>query len=396
MIRQVPEQEIEQIAIEAFINAVPSVTKVSDQSVLRGILRGNARVAKRSLKDIMIAVSRLFPDLAYDSTLDSVADDRGVSARFSASQSSTFVRLIADAGTIYQQGVHTVSDNKGNVFDLEEDITIGSKGYDYVKVRSQQSGLSTNVDPYTVINVIPEPSGHVGVINEYGATGGRDVEDDDTFRQRIKEGPAILARGTLDYLAQAFMTFNSNVLRVIYEGVDTSGKVKLSILTVNGIDLTDDELNTILEQCGNYFSVTELAKIGTNSYGVLLKNVEYHYIDVDVRMELFSGASFESVVKDIQQKFAKYVDFRKWQSAIDRIEWDDLLGIIKANRNVKYVADKYFTPSTDITVLPYKFPRFRGFIARNLNGDIQINQSSTINPLYYPSDPNSSFTTSIL
>lgn len=396
IIRQVTEAELEQICIETAINSITGVTKITDHSVLRGLIRGNVRTAKMALKDMMLAVSRLFPDLAYDTTLDQVADDHGMSARFTAAQSSTYVRIIADEGTVYQQGVHTVSDSKGNIFDLDDDLTLGDKGYDYVKVRSQQSGAFTNVDSYTIVNVNPEPSGHVGVLNEYAAIGGRDEETDDVFRQRIKEGPNVMARGTLAYLGQAFMRINPNVLRVIYEGTNSQGKVVLGILTVNGIDLTSDELNTLLEQGGQYLSITELAPIGTNSYGVSLKNVEYEYIDISLRMELFTGASFEAIVKDIQQKFQKYVDFRYWESSVDVVYWTDLLEICKNVEGVRYVPDIYFSPLVDFKIANNKFPRFRGFLAYDLSGAIQINQSGSIDPLFYPNDPDASFVASIL
>lgn len=396
MIRQTTETELEALHIETFINTTNKVTKVTDHSVMRGLIRGNVRTAKKALKDIMLAVSRLFPDLAYGTTLDQVADDRGIAPRFAAAQSSTFVRLVADPGTTYTQGVHTISDNKGNVFDLQGNLTIGSKGYGYVKVRSQQSGASVNVDPYTLINVTPEPSGHIGALNEYAATGGRDAEDDDTLRQRIKEGPDLLARGTLSYLAQAFMKINPNVLRVIYEGTNAQGKVVLGILTVNGIDLTTGELQTLLEQGGQYLSITELAPIGTQSYGVVLKNAEYYYIDVSMRLELFVGADFDAVAKDIQQKFAKYVDFRFWNSSVDRIDWISLIDIVRSTPDVKYVPDNHFVPNTTIRIPANQFPRFRGFVVSDLSGNIQVNQSGTIDPIFYPAEVDQSLTATVL
>lgn len=396
IIRITTEAELEALHTETLINSTVKVTKVTDHSVTRGLIRGNVRTGKKALKDIALAVSRLFPDLANGSTLDEVADDHGIAERFSATQSSTYVRLIATAGTIYQQGVHTVSDNKGNVFDFDDDITIGSKGYGYIKVRSQQSGSSSNVDPYTIVNISPVPAGHIGVINEYGAFTGRDIETDDVFRQRIKGGPNALSRGTLAYLTQAFMKVNPNVLRVIFEGINQQGKVVLSILTVNGIDLTQDELDTILNQAGNSFSLTELNPIGTTSYGVLLKNVEYYPIDISMRMELFVGSSFTDVVKNIQQKFAKYVDFRFWDSSSMKVEWDTLLSIVKNTDGVKYVLDAYFSPNVDVKIPPSKFPRFRGFIVYDLTGTVVINQASTIDPIFYPNEIDLDFALTVL
>lgn len=396
IIRITTEAELEALHAETLINSTPKVTKVTDHSVTRGLIRGNVRTGKKALKDIALAVSRLFPDNAYGSTLDEVADDHGIGDRFTAAQSSTYVRLVAAEGTVYQQGVHVVADNKGNVFDLDDDLTIGPKGYGYVKVRSQQSGAQTNIDPYTIVSVTPTPAGHVGVINEYGAFTGRDIESDDVFRQRIKGGANIMARGTLAYLTQAFMKVNPNVLRVIYEGVNQQGKVTLAILTVNGIDLTQDELDTILTQAGHNFSLTELNPIGTTSYGVALKNVEYYPIDVTLRMELSVGATFAEVVKEIQQKFAKYVDFRFWDSSSMKVEWDTLLSIVKNTNGVKYAPDAYFTPNVDVRVPPYQFPRFRGFVASDLNGNIIINQAGTIDPVFYPNEVDENLALTVL
>lgn len=397
IIRLTTESELETLATETFINETAGkVTKVTDHSVVRGLIRGCVRISKKVMKDVMIAVSRLFPDTASGATLDQIAEDHGIAPRFAAAQSSTFVRLVGDPGTVYQQGVHVVSDNKGNSFDLEHDVTIGPEGYDYVKVRSQQAGAFTNSGPHTIVNINPTPSGHIGVINEYAATGGRNIEDDATFLQRIKEGPDILARGTLSYLTQVFMKVNSNVLRVIYEGCDQNGKVRLAILTVNGINLTEDELQNILEQSSEYFSLTELYPIGTQGVGVILKNVEYEPIDIDVRLDLFVGADFNNVVQEIQQKLSKYVDFRFWNSSVDKIEWDDLLNIIKGVSGVRYVADAYFLPHVDISLPPHVFPRFRGFIIRDLSGNIIENSSGTLKPIFYPNAPDVSFQQTVL
>src|SRR5690349_24727316 len=132
IIRLTTEQELEALHVETFINTTQGrVTKVTDHSVTRGLIRGNVRTSKKALKDIALATSHLFVDSAYGTALDDVADERGIAPRLAACQSSTWVRLVADEGTIYQQGVHTVSDNKGNVFDLEDDVTIGGKGYEY-------------------------------------------------------------------------------------------------------------------------------------------------------------------------------------------------------------------------------------------------------------------------
>jgi hypothetical protein len=399
IVRLTSESELQSIQKETIINKTTKVTKISDNSVLSGIAAGNAKIGKKALKDIALAVSHLFPDTATGISLDQVADDHGISPRLGASQSSTYVRIIGDFGTIYTQGVHTFSGSNGVIFDLDEaSVTIGSKGYIYAKVRSQSTGAITNVNPYIINTVNPTPSGHVGVINEYAATGGRDVEDDPTFRKRIKEGMNVLSQDTLAYLTQVFIKYNPDVLRVVFEGINQSGKVILGILTQNGIDLTANELQTLLEDTQEYYCLTEMSPIGypPESTAIELKNVEYYNIDIDFRVDLFDASILDETAIDIQIKFSKYVDFRFWNSATDKVEWDTLLGIVKNTDNVKYVPDTHFSPSVDIIIPNNEFPRFRGFIVRNLDGDILVNQSGTIDPVFYPNEIEESLQESVL
>lgn len=396
LVRLTSEKELRAIHGEALINNSTKVNKVSDNSVLSGIIAGNAKTAKKALKDLALSVSHRFPNTATGSNLDATADVFGIAPRLGASQSSTYIRLVAQVGTSYQQGVNTVSTNSGIVFDLEEDITIGSFGYGYVKVRSQESGAFTNVDAFTIVNVSPIPGGHIGVLNEYRTVGGRDVEQDDVFRQRIKEGSNILARGTIDYLTQVFIRTNPNVLRIVYQGVNPNGKISLSILTQNGINLTQVELDQLLQQGSSFFSLTELSPIGTNSFGIELQNVTYQPIDVAFRFELFDQSLFADTVRRIQIAFSKLVDYRFWDAGRNRVEFEELLEIVGNTENVKYVPDRFFLPRADVIIDRGKFPRFRGFEIRDLDGNIILNQSGTIQPVFFPNEVNTNFVLTVL
>ena len=250
-------EQRKQLFAEILLNKTNKVSKVSSNSVLNGIAYGVAKVAGKAEKDIVLALSQLFPDLAFSSQLDTVASIYGIASRFAASQSSTYVRVVGDQNTTYSPGVHVFQSVDGIQFDVESEVVIGSAGFSYVKVRSIDSGLNTNVLPATITKVTPQPSTHRYCINEYQATGGRDIEDDVLFRNRIKNGPNILAKDTLAKLEQVFMLINNNVLRVIYQGINNNGQIKLAIITQNGIDLTPNELSDLLVKGEKYFSFTE-------------------------------------------------------------------------------------------------------------------------------------------
>lgn len=396
IIRLTTEAELNALLTEVFVNTTQAVTKVSDDGVLSGMIAGIAKVSKKALKDIALSSSHQFLDTSFGATLDTVAKDRGVSNRFGASQSSTWLRVKANVGTVYTAGVHTFSGKNGITFDLQQTVAIGVKGYEYVKVRSQQSGSITNVDPYTITTVNPIPSGHIGVINEFTPVGGRDVESDDLFRQRIKNGPDVLAKGTLSFLTQVAINTNSNVLRVCYEGVGSDGKVILSVVAQNGIDFTTNELDVLLQGIVSYLSLTELNPIGTSSYGITLKNIEYQPIDISFRMSLFDTFTFTDVVKEIQFKLNKLVDFRFWDFSKTKIDWEDLLFAVKNTKGVKSVPDVYFSPNTDLNISRNKLPRFRGFIVYDLDGNLMINQYGTLNPVFYQNEPDPSLALTVL
>lgn len=382
--------------LESLLNGTDKISKISDNSVVSGIASGIAKVAGKAEKDIILAVSQLFPDSSFGDQLDQVAADHGISSRLGAIGSSTYVRIVADPGTIYLANTHIFLSSKGTRFELEADLTVGSLGFVYAKVRSSSFGEVTNVDPLTIAQVSPTPSGHIEVVNEYKATGGRDYEDDDTFRIRIKDGANILAKGTVAALEQVFMNINSKVLRVFNQGVGADGKIGLAIATQNGADLTETELNEILAKSTKYFSLTELKSFGTKNSGIFLKNIEYQYVDISFRADIDNSYNSDDIRISIQSNIAKYLDFRFFDSLSQRVEWDNLLEICKSTPGIKYIADQYFYPRVDLTIDPYKLPRVRSFLMLNLQGQVISNYSGTLSPVFYPNVVDESYHQTIL
>lgn len=391
--RVTPVDELSGILTEMFINNSPRVTKVSPESVLSGIIMANAKVAQKAIKDIALVESHLFPDSAFGAHLDTIAARQGIAPRFGASQSSTHVRIVADAGTTYTAGTHTF-EGSGITFDLQETITIGDNGYGYAKVRSQTTGSSTKVSALSITAVSPVPTGHKYVINEYEAIGGRDSEDDRLFRLRIKHGANLAARGTIEHLTQVFNKINNDILRLFHLGFNNDGFPIIGIATHNGADLTALELSTLLEDAEEYLSITNLSPIGFNNPSIVLENVTYTPIDVSFRVNLQTGADIDQFRKDIQIEFSKAVDIRFWKQG-SRVEWDDLLQIVKDHPSAVYVPDQNFTPGQDVDIQTNRIPRFRGFIVMDLEGNIIADNNSTLNPIYYPTNPDFSFQSTI-
>lgn len=388
-------EELKQIFVESLINNTNKVSKVSDLSVLSGISYGVAKIAQKAMKDIALVESSLSIDDAFGSQLDDLAQKLGVPPRFGSSESSTFIRLVGSVGTTYLTTTHTFQSQTGVVFQLEKDVVLGSVGFTYAKIRSVDAGIKTNVKPHSIIQVSPTPTGHEYVINEYQATGGRELEGDDLFRQRIKDSLNIVSTGTLASLTQVFIKINPNVLRLFYRGINSQGQTVLAVSTQNGIDLSNSEFDDILNKAEQYLSISDLRPFGAQNFKVALENVQYQPIDISYRAELFPSANVDDVVLNTQVAMSQYMDFRFWEAG-RKVEWDDLLGIAKNIAGVKYIPDTFFTPNTDVFIDNNKLPRLRGFLLLDVNGNIIQNFSGTLNPIYYPNNPDFTFQSTAL
>lgn len=370
-----------------FLDKTAKVSNVADGSVVNATAFGVAKVAQKAMKDIAIKEAQIFPDTATGVYLDKAAALYGVSPRKGALGSSTYIRVSADPGTVYDTTVTFVSKN-GIRFQVDESLTVGESGYGYVKVRSVNAGYTTNVAPNSITNVNPQPQGHIECTNEYYAIGGRDSEDDETFRIRIKNNLNVLSKNTIEYWTQVLNGVDDRVLKVMTAGLDEQGVYNLYIVSQNGIFFTEDELGTLLEQVQGYFSLSDL-NIEGKAVGISLKNIDWFYVGsergLDFRVQLQPDYDVATVRQNIQVNLTKYLDFRFWTPG-DVVEWDDLLDIVKKTEGVKYVPDEYFFPYYDQQVPVNQLPRIRGFIMRDQDGNILYDSDSNLSPLFYPAE----------
>lgn len=386
--------ELKQIFLEIFLNKTDKVSDVSDESVLNGIAYGCGKLAQRTLANQAVIEGHIFPDTAYGEYLDQLAVIRGVAPRFGAAVSSTYIRVVADEGTSYIAGTHQFTSTSGIVFIPEESLTVGINGYAYLKIRSLQSGLSANVDALSINKVSPIPQGHINCTNEYAATGGRDQEDDDLFRQRIKENINQLSRTTLSYLEQVFMKINNNVLRLFKGGIDSDGRLNLIVVSVNGQNFSENEFNEILSRSEEFLSLSELLRTSTN-YALKLNNVDWLTVDVEFRVDIDPAYDQDEVRKNIQIQMSKLFDYRFWKYG-DKVEWENMLFAAKNVEGVRYVPDTHFFPHSDINVPKYQLPRIRGFVLRDLDGNIIEDNVGVLSEFYYPNEIDESYSSSVL
>ena len=130
--------------IEMFLNKTDKVSNIADGSVLNAVAFGTAKVAQKAIKDIAIVEAQIFPTSATGTYLDKSAALFGVSPRKQALGSSTYIRVYAEPGTLYEVGTTFISKN-GIRFIVDKPFTVDNSGYVYVSVRSVITGSATNV-----------------------------------------------------------------------------------------------------------------------------------------------------------------------------------------------------------------------------------------------------------
>lgn len=387
-------QELKQMFLEIFLNKTDKINDISEESVLNAIAYGCAKIGQKCLVNQAVVEGHLFPDTAYGKYLDRIAEIRGISPRYSAFGSSTYIRLIADEGTTYLKNTNKFISTNGIEFSLEEDVTIGINGYAYAKVKSNAVGVNANVDPLTINKVIPIPKGHINCTNEYRATGGMDDESDELFRQRIKDSVNQLSRTTLSYLEQVFMKINNKVLRLLKGGISDDGKLNLTVVSVNGQNFTDEEFNELLSKSQEYLSLSDILR---SDIGFVLKlnNVDWTPVDIEFRVDIDPAYNQDEVRRNIQIQMSKLFDYRYWTNS-DKVEWENLLYAAKNVEGVRYVPDTHFWPRSDINIDKYKLPRIRGFVLRDLNGNIMEDNKGVLSDFYYPNEMSEAYMSSVL
>lgn len=375
-------EELKQIFVENLLNNTDKVTKISEGSVLNGVAYGIAKISQKIIKDVAILEAHIYPDSASGIYLDNIAKLRGISARYTTSGSSTYVRVVGEVGTTYVENVHRFIGN-GIEFVIDETVSIGDEGFNYVKVRSLNKGLQTNVSPLAINKVMPAPAGHLYCINEYQSVGGRDNEDDELFRKRIKDERNIVAKSTVSYLEQVFRMINPEVLNVYIEGRDVNSNIIIGISRVSGGNFLEVEIEEIYYKLEQYLSVNEFRPDGLYGYGIVIKNLEYFPIDVSMRIDFDSSMNVDIIRRDIQININKLLDWRYWSNG-RAVRWIDLIDVVKNTKGVKRVIDNYFFPNADIIIPKNHIPRIRGFVLMNMEGTIVVDLPLKLNPNFYP------------
>ena len=392
-------EEIKDLFLQELLNKVDGkISKISDHSVLNGMAFGFAKVFQKSMKDVALLESELFPEYAYGEYLDRIAQRYGITSRRTSLGSSVYVKIVANPNSLYLASNCSFISTDGTTFHLTENFTVNANGWGYALLNSDETGANTNVGAGTITRVTGQPSGHIYVTNELPATGGVDIESDESLLQRILQNFNNFSFETLDKITSVFQVIEPSVLQVRKEGVNTQGQVVLAVITSTGANLSSTQLETLAERAQPYVSLMDVQQVNGldgNQLSREVKNITPLTVDMDFRIQLDSDINVTDFKVACQEAILSYLDFT--QRDITKIEWEDLFSIVRTQAGVKQVPEQFFfagnsaswsilSPHFDLQVPATKIPRLRMFVVRDLNGTVLFNNGSNLVSYFYGED----------
>lgn len=391
--------EIKNLFLQELLNKTNGkISKISDHSVLNGMAYGFAKVFQKSMKDIALLESELFPEYAYGKYLDRIARRYGITARRQELGSSVYVKIVASPGSLYLKDNCVFISSEGMTFSLVDNFEVGNNGWGYALLKSDDVGTETNVGIGSISKMTGQPSGHIYLVNELPATGGIDKESDEDFLQRILQNFNNFSFETLNKLTAIFQKIYPNIIEVRKIGVNSLGQVVLSVVTSNGVDLTNEQLGILTDKSVPYLSLQDLYVVNGLQGGVvpiLVQNIAKTYIDLDFRVQLDANINITKFKVACQKAVLDVLDFVS--KDIVTVQWEDLFTAIRVQSGIKMLAEDYFfagnystwttqSPHTDIDIPATTIPRLRMFVIRDEYGAVLFNNDNEVVPYYYGSE----------
>jgi len=129
-----------------------------------------------------------FVQTSYGQYLDYLGQVRGVT-RLPATPSAGKVKFTGQPGTVINAGTRVSTQSSVNssaiIFETTESGVINEQGEVTVSSVCTEAGTIGNVPTGTIVLMVEPVEGVTSVTNPEPFTGGTDIEDDDTFRERI-------------------------------------------------------------------------------------------------------------------------------------------------------------------------------------------------------------------
>lgn len=264
-----------------------------------------AEVTQLKLQNILRLA---FPQTSYGQYLDFLGEMKGV-FRHPATPATGTVVFMGQPGTVIPAGFVALTEATGSFpsirFRIKETVTISSDGTVMATAECLESGKIGNVAAGT-ITVLNEPiNGVTSITNPDSFTGGTEVEDDESYRERILAAyDEPLSGAKKDYIRWAKEVPGVGDVYVIplWAG---PGTVKVLIMDSNGQPANQE----LIEAVQNHIAPDGnlgggLAPIGAD---VTVDAPEVFEVNIALTIVLKDGYSLEDVMEDLTANIKQFL-----------------------------------------------------------------------------------------
>lgn len=266
---------------------------------------------------------------AIGENLDIAATDKGFS-RLPARKATGIVKITGTNGTTIKAGYIVVNSNNSCEYKVLEDKVIQNISAN-VEVECTKAGTIGNCKVGQINQFAKEYPGLSKVENEVEFDSGKDIESDESLRERV-----------LERIRYPRMSWNKYVFEDVAKQVDKvvlahciprangAGTVKI-IITEEGQETAQEEL---IEKVKNYIEATIISDITVTVEAVVVKNVDV------VLKATISGDFNEEAAKDrIKSELNNFFDKNIFK---DKLNYFDLVEVVQHSGCVLQIKDLTF------------------------------------------------------
>lgn len=264
------------------------------QDIIGSIAYELANITETELDKI---ADKAFVETAQGDDLDRVGADYGIERREEAA-AIVYLEITGDEFAVINQNVKAVYNNL--VFTVQEYKKINSSGVATVKAKCETMGVIGNVPANTITEFLTDYAGLKTVTNPEASYDGFNREDDEIYRQRIKD---YLASDSANCNKEQYETWArevTGVLKAVVKGAEDMGAGNVGVF-ISAIDATVSE--ELKQAVSDYINAKQFINAT-----LIVDSLNYINIDVTANVILKEGYSNIDVMDAFKIKLKDYLN----------------------------------------------------------------------------------------
>lgn len=308
-------------------------------------------------------LKQAFPQTATGVYLEYHGEEKGV-FKHPATHSTGYVTITGTSGTMipkgHMAGTISTDDNPSIEFTVLEDTIIDVSETAQVRLECTEPGIKGNVAKGTIEILTKSINGVRSITNEEDFHGGTEIEDEESFRERVLEAyrNEPLSGAPRDYKRWAREVPGVGNVYVIPEW-NGPGSVKVLVMDSNGSPASEDLLIEVRKHIIDRETNGKNTSDGLSPIGALVTAMTPELVGIDISATINFDTNFErdQVIEEIENQINNYFSSIDINGTVTYKAIEGLLGsmIIRKEGIVDY-SNLLMNGSTENIELDHEVP----------------------------------------